>query len=110
MDKTTPIDQMVEAFWNLCDEDYWWFEFAYDQWWLFAGDQWWLFAAACPHHPGEFGRDKPIADYMWWAHSHGAIDLSTAILNVYEQAQTAHELLRRPGAQQPEHRAHDPAT
>ena len=83
MNANTPIDKMIEAFWDLCDEDYWWFEFACDQWWFFA--------AACPHYSEKFGQDRPAAEYMWGAYSRGALDLSTVIINVYEQAKAQHE-------------------
>jgi hypothetical protein len=87
MTKDTPIDQMIEAFWNLCDDgDGWHFKFAVDQWWAFG--------AHCDHHPyqGSFV-DVPWATWTWNAHSRGATDLSTAIIKVYEQAQAAHAVV-----------------
>jgi hypothetical protein len=84
MTKDTPIDQMIEAFWDLCDDgDGWHFEFAVDQWWGFG--------ARCDHHPyqGPYA-GVPWATWTWNAQSHGATDLSTAIIKVYEQAKAAH--------------------
>lgn len=72
MDNNIPIDEMIEESWNLCQE-----------WWSFsaASDQWWYFRATCPHAPEREGKLSG-----WTADSRGSVDLSTAIISVYEQA------------------------
>lgn len=90
MTKDTPVDQMIEAFWNLCDDgDGWLFEVAVDQWWAFG--------ARCEHHPYQGPlADVPWATWTWHAGSLGATDLSTAIIGAYEQARVAHESVVQP--------------